>query len=69
MSLTQEQQVIKKLKVDGFVSRNWALKNYISRLSAIIYDLKKKDWKFETGNYKNKFGIDFRYYVLSAPKK
>lgn len=39
----------------GGISRNWALKNYISRLSAHILELRKEGWEFETkrhnGNY------------------
>ncbi len=39
--MSQKQKVLKLLREQGFVSRNWALSNYISRLGAIICDLKK----------------------------
>ena len=46
--MSQMRQVIEKLEDTGAVSRNWGLKKYISRLSAIIYDLKNEyGWEFE----------------------
>ena len=52
--------IIKKLEKDGEVSRNWALKNYISRLSAWIYILRKRGWDFDT---------ERRPYIDSRGKK
>ena len=47
--MSQKKMVVDKLLSDGKVSRNWALKNYISRLSAIIYDLTYDyGWEFDT---------------------
>jgi len=66
---SQKQIIIEKLKEDGQVSRNWALSNYISRLSAIIYNLKDIGWEFETFKVKtfNKVtkteGWDYIYKV------
>ena len=52
---SQKQIVIDRLKGDGYITRNWCLQHYISRLSAIIYDLKKEKWEFteirDGGNY------------------
>lgn len=39
-----------KLKQDGEISRNYCLRNYISRLGARINDLKKMGFEFETEN-------------------
>lgn len=39
---TQVHMVEMQLRGCSFVSRNWALRNYISRLSAIIFILKLK---------------------------
>lgn len=39
---TQREWVVKQLKTNGFVTRNQALKTFISRLSAIIFELKDK---------------------------
>lgn len=60
-NLTQEKIVIRKLLEDGYVSRNWALQNYISRLGAIMADLKAKDWHFEGKFVKKDGGKDYIY--------
>lgn len=56
MKKTQLQRVRNKLMRDGFITRNECLKNYISRLSAIIYTLQKEGMMFITeesgGDYK-----------------
>ena len=46
---TQIKKVIRQLKKDGYVSRNWTIKNYIYRLSAIIHTLKANGYKFSAG--------------------
>lgn len=66
---TQEKQVIEVLNEWGEVSRNWALQNYISRLGAIICDLKGNGWEFDPyfktiGNSK-----DYIYKVTKSPFK
>ena len=65
MTKSQEQTVIKQLQENGQVSRNWALRNYISRLSAIILNLKKAGWDI-TGKNEHTLGgygrgIDYVY--------
>jgi len=65
--MSQTEKVIEQLKENGFVSRNWALQNYISRLGAIICNLKKEGWKFRADYYKTQWGKDFRYYVEAMP--
>jgi len=71
MKTTQKEKVIKQLKENGEVSRNWCLQNYISRLSAIIQDLEQDGWKFETirrgGNYKTE--ADYIYKVTKSKYK
>lgn len=67
---TQEQRIINKLLKDGYVTRNEALKNYISRLSAIILDLQKEGWEFSTEFIKSgNNGKDYIYRVVKAPFK
>lgn len=44
---TQEDFVLACLNTHGEVSRNHCLRNYITRLSAIMYDLKKNGLQFE----------------------
>lgn len=43
---TQTDIVLAKLK-EGGCSNFWALRNYIGRLAARIYDLRKKGYKIE----------------------
>lgn len=47
MKKTQIKIVDNQLNKYGYISRNWCLRKFISRLSAIIYDLKKKGYQFE----------------------
>lgn len=55
MKKTQKDIVIKQLLSTGYISRNWCLERFISRLGAIICDLKEEGWDFKTktieGNY------------------
>jgi hypothetical protein len=45
--MTQLELIKEQIKVNGYVSRNWCLSNYISRLGARISDLKAEGWRFE----------------------
>ena len=64
--MTQEQIIKKRLEDTGEVSRNWALENFISRLSAIIYDLEKQGWKFSDKHHKPN-SSDYFYSVVKIP--
>ena len=66
--MTQKQEVLKQLKEFGYVSRNRALQNYISRLSAIILDLKKEGLKLEGEHRKTQYGQDY-VYLIKTPQK
>ena len=46
--MSQKELVKQQLTVNGEVSRNWCLKNFITRLAAISNQLKKEGWNFET---------------------
>ena len=65
---TQYIFVIKHLVKHNKISRNFALSKFISRLSAIIYNLKDRGWIFKSGFVKTAYGQDYVYYVLSRPK-
>lgn len=67
--LSQKEQIIKKLLDDGFVSRNWALQNYIGRLASRMTDLKDEGWVFRTERVKENGGVNFYYYVEASPLK
>ena len=69
MEKSQVTMVEKRLEKYGEVSRNWALDNYISRLSAIIYKLKKSGYKFKTYTIPCKkpdgsIGFNFYYAII-----
>lgn len=69
IKLSQKEQIIKKLLDDGFVSRNWALQNYIGRLASRMTDLKDEGWEFRTENVEENGGMNFYYYPLRSPRK
>lgn len=68
MKKSQKQIIVGKLRTEGFISRNWCLQHYISRLSAIIQNLEEEGWRFETsrkgGNYKTE--ADYVYTVVKS---
>lgn len=39
--MSQKEIVLNELRERGSISRNWCLNNHISRLSSIIYNLRK----------------------------
>jgi hypothetical protein len=57
---TQKQIVLKQLQENGTVSRNWALQNYISRLSALIHILKEDGYKIEPVHKNRKINYEYR---------
>lgn len=67
MKNTQEQRVTNRLLKVGSITRNECLGTYpcISRLGAIICDLKQKGWDFETKDT----GKDYVYTVVKSPYK
>lgn len=65
MKKTQKDRVAGKLLRDGFITRNEALRVYISRLSAIIQVLEMEGWEFETKDVNG----DYQYKLLKSPYK
>lgn len=63
----QKKFVIEHLNACGFISRNTCLKNYISRLGAIIHRLKKEGWSFVTEWRETEYSKDFIYRVKDNP--
>jgi hypothetical protein len=61
--MSQKTKVLKLMREQGYVTRNWALSNFISRLSAIILDLKQDGVNIE-GGWKEG---DFVYKLLDKP--
>ena len=63
MRETQKDIIKKQLNEFGFVSRNWCLENYITRLSAYILDFKKEGLDFEAKWVNG----DYVYYIKKEP--
>ena len=66
--ITQKEWVTLELKLNGKITRNHCLRNYVSRLSAIICDLQKDGWIFSTRyvSVETPFGSgkDYEYSVI-----
>ena len=57
----QERFVLRVLQAQGVISRNFCLQRYISRLSGIIFNLKKLGFNITGQNLKTEFGTDYIY--------
>ncbi len=62
-SRTQHSFIKQVLRDKGEVSRNFALSQFISRLGAIICDLKKEGWEFDIERRNG----DYVYKLKQAP--
>lgn len=68
-NLTQLEFVKERLVRYGFITRNFALRNYISRLGALIGILRDKGWEFK-GEYIDTMtpfgkGKDYKYTLIT----
>lgn len=69
MKQTQEQWVKAQLLDKGSISRNEALRNYISRLGAITFDLREQGLDIEGTWVKTEQGRDYVYTLKTRPTK
>jgi hypothetical protein len=69
MKKSQSQWVIEQLENNAQISRNQCLRRYISRLSAIIFNLKEKGWIINGYLNKTAKGTDFIYVCSGMPKQ
>lgn len=72
--MSQMEYVKKKLDRDGFMTRNEALRVRISRLGAIIHELKSRGWQFKTEWIEStrpdgSKGRDYKYTLLKKGAK
>ena len=72
MKQTQREFVIAELESVGEISRNYCLQRYITRLGAIICNLKKEGYDFITFTRENikpdgSKGKDYVYQVIKKP--
>jgi hypothetical protein len=68
LNKTQVSWVKENLRENGYISRNQCLRNYISRLGAIINILKKDGWRFEANYQQTVNGKDFWYKLVREGK-
>lgn len=66
---TQEKIIIDYLLDNGSVSRNWALRQYITRLGAIINRLNDNGWEIKGEYVKTQNGRDYVYSLIKSPIK
>lgn len=71
--MTQREFIENHLHALGEISRNFCLRSFISRLGAIILDMKKDGWEFKT-EYREVptpfgKGKDYFYIVVKYPDK
>jgi hypothetical protein len=65
---SQQEWVVTQLDKNGYISRNQCLRNYITRLSAIIYDLRQAGWDFATYYVATSGGSkDYKYELIKRP--
>jgi hypothetical protein len=72
LNISQKEFAKRSLLSKGEVTRNQCLTQYISRLGAIMCQLKKEGWEFETFERDNikpdgSKGKDFVYKLVSRP--
>ena len=65
MKQSQLEWIKQKLIENGKISRNECLRNYISRLSGRILDLKQSGWEIEGENENG----DYVYYLKNKQLK
>jgi len=61
---TQLERVVNRIDEVGYVDNFWAFNNYILRLGAIIFDLKAKGFRFNTGFGKGDNKKNYYYYPI-----
>jgi hypothetical protein len=64
--MTQKEQIVEQLNKFGFVSRNWALRLYITRLGAIMNTLKKEGIEWHGDYEKTQNGLDYLYRLKTS---
>ena len=64
---TQRNWVEERLRDTKRVTRNEALGRFVSRLTAIIADMKRDGWIIEGDNLKSLVGNDYVYTLISEP--
>lgn len=61
--MSQKQKVLEKLIDDGYVDNFWAIRNFILRLGAIIYNLRKEGYNIRGEYGEGKDKKNYFYYL------
>jgi hypothetical protein len=70
MKKSQQEWVIDQLLKKGKISRNFALKHFVSRLGAIIQVLEENGWQFNAYYVKgDNGGRNYVYEMIKCPYK
>ena len=71
MKAKQKDWIIAELTASGYITRNYCLRNYISRLASHINVLEKEGWEFATEKIETQTqwgkGYDYKYNVVVNP--
>jgi len=67
--MTQEQIIKNLLISQKQVTRNWAVKNYITRLGSIVNRLNGSGWKIIGKYEKYEHGTDYVYTLIEKPSE
>ena len=67
MKPTQRNWVEERLRDTKRVTRNEALGRFVSRLAAIIANMRRDGWVIEGNNLKTTYGTDYVYTLISEP--
>lgn len=65
MNKTQREWVEEKIRANGEITRNEALQNYISRLGAIVCNMRQDGWNIDSFNR----GGNYVYKLVTAPTR
>lgn len=65
---TQRKWVEAQMTEYGYITRNTALRNFVSRLGAIVCLMKKDGWEIRSNYFETEGGgRDFIYVLISKP--
>lgn len=63
-NISQQEWVLRELRTKGYVTRNECLGRFISRLSAIIFNLKEEGHTIKSETFKTVNGLDHKYILV-----
>jgi len=67
--MTQLEFIREKLLTDGYITRNYCLSRFISRLGSRILELKQEGLNIKGENLKTENGMDYIYRLVKPEQK